>query len=88
MSLAELKKSLAEKKRIIFGSKRCVKELTRGKVEKIFLASDAGEIKNKIEEYAKLSKTKVEIINLNKTKKEMQEITKRPFTASVIAVMR
>lgn len=88
MSLAELKKSLDAKRKIIFGSKRCIKELNKGKVERIFLASDAGEIKNKIEEYAKLSKIKVEIINLNKTKKEVQEITKRPFFVSVIAVMR
>jgi len=88
MSLAELKKSLAAKRKIIFGSKRCIKELSKGKVERIFLVSDAGEIKNKIEEYAKLSKIKVEIINLNKTKKEVQEITKKPFAISVIAVMR
>lgn len=88
MSLAELRKSLTAKKKIIFGSKRCIKELSRGRVKCIFLTSDAGEIKNKIEEYAKLSKVKVDIINLNKTKKEVQEVTKKPFAASVITVMR
>ncbi len=88
MSLAELRKSLATKKKIIFGSKRCIKELVKGRVKRIFLASDAGEVKNKIKEYAKLSDTKLDIIELNKTKKEVQEITKKPFPASVISVMR
>lgn len=88
MSLAELRKSLATKKKIIFGSKRCIKELVKGRVKRIFLASDAGEVKNKIKEYAKLSDTKLDIIELNKTKKEVQEITKKPFPTSVISVIR
>lgn len=88
MSLAELRKDLTSNKKIIFGSKRCLRELSKGRIERIFLASDAGEIKNKIEEYAKLSNIKVEVISLDKTKKEIQEITKKPFNAAVIAVMK
>lgn len=88
MSLVELRKDLTLNKKIIFGSKRCLKELSKGRIERIFLASDAGEVKNKIEEYAKLSNIKVEVISLDKTKKEIQEITKKPFNTAVIAVMK
>ncbi|MEM2089899.1 MAG: ribosomal L7Ae/L30e/S12e/Gadd45 family protein [Candidatus Pacearchaeota archaeon] len=70
------------KGKTIFGLKRTLKFLKKGKVQKIYLASDAPPL-------PKFNlKEKIEIIKLNQNKEELKEICKKKFNVSVISVLK
>jgi large subunit ribosomal protein L30e len=80
-------KKLIETKRTIFGTKITLKKLKNNLIEKIFLAKNCSEpIKKDIEHLAKISN--VEIINLNLNNTELGTFCKKPFSISVVGVIK
>lgn len=83
MSLVELKKALKEKK-LIFGTERTLKNLKRGKISKVFLASNCKEdVKKDVKYYAGLSKA--EVFQLRQSNEEVAAICKKPFLVSIVS---
>ena len=84
MSLQELVKALKEKN-IVFGANETIKNLKRGNVKKVFLASNCPRktIKD-VEYYAKLGK--VEIIKLEQPNDELSLICKKSYPVTVVSI--
>jgi len=79
MSLNELKKTLKDKK-VTYGSKVTLKNLKRGKVNKVFLASNCPEeIKEEIKSYG------VEVVELEIPSDELALVCKRLHPISVLS---
>lgn len=84
MSLSELVKALKEKT-IVFGTNETIKNLKRGNVKMIFLASNCPDyVVKDIEYYAKLGK--VEIIKLDQPNNELALICKKPHPVTVVSI--
>ena len=82
----ELKKVL-KKEKVIFGTDRAIKELKQGKIKMIFLASNCkAETKEDLTKYTKISK--VELIQLEIPNRELGTITQKPFSVSVISILK
>ncbi|MAG20395.1 50S ribosomal protein L30 [archaeon] len=82
MSLVDLKKVLKEKE-VVIGTDKAIKNIKRGKCEKVFLSSNCPEeVKGDIEHYSKLNKT--EIVQLKQPNDELGMICKKPFSISVL----
>lgn len=80
-------KSLIKTKKIIIGSERTIKNLKLGKVEKVLISSNCSEsMINNLTYYAKLSNT--EVIKLDYTNEEIGVICKKPFSISVLGVIK
>ena len=85
-NIDDIKKRVKEKK-IIIGTKRTVKALKLGKVEKIFLTSNCpDDVKEDIGYYAKLGKTR--IVKLKQPSGELGTICKKPFPISVLSFQK
>lgn len=83
MSLAQLRKSLAEEK-MTFGTRETLKNIKRGTVKKIFLASNcSAEIKESVKAYKKLAK--VEVVQLEEPSDELMLICKKNFPVAVLS---
>ena len=84
----DLRKILSEEKgRVIIGSKRTIKMIKNGKIEKVFLAKNTPEdIKNDILYYSKLGNIEVEILNY--TNEEIGLLLKKPFKISVVSILK
>lgn len=79
MSLSELRKVLKEKK-VIYGTKVTLKNLKRGNVNKVFLASNCPEdVKKEIKSYD------VDVIELKIPNDELALICKRSHPISVLS---
>lgn len=79
MSLNELRKTLKEKK-VTFGTSVTLKNLKRGKVSKVFLASNCSDdVKKEIKSY------NVEVIELKEASDELAMICKRSHPISVLS---
>lgn len=77
-ALEELKKDL--KRNVVFGTRRTLKLLKEGKIEKIYLSSDAP---------IEIEKLKgVKIIRMKQGQEELKEICKKKFNVSVISVLK
>ena len=86
MTLSELKKNVGNKK-LILGLNRTVKEMKKGNVNEIFLASNCSmEMKKDIEAVAK--KFKIKISELDVTNEEMGVVVKKPFAVSVACLLK
>lgn len=84
MSLAELMKALKEKS-IVFGSKETIKNLKRGTVKRVFLASNCPKkIAKEVDYYAKLGK--VELIKLDQPNDELALLCKKPYPVTVVSI--
>ena len=80
-------KSLIKTKKIIIGSERTIKNLKLGKVEKVLISSNCSEsMINNLTYYAKLSNT--EVIKLDYTNEEIGVICKKPFSISVLSILK
>ncbi|MCS7134723.1 MAG: ribosomal L7Ae/L30e/S12e/Gadd45 family protein [Candidatus Pacearchaeota archaeon] len=66
-------------KKVIFGMKRTLKFLKKGKVEKIYIASDAPPAP---------IKGNVKIIRMKQNKEELKEICKKRFNISFVSVLK
>jgi large subunit ribosomal protein L30e len=83
MSLVSLRKALKEQK-LIYGSKETIKNLKRGIVKEVFLASNAQQkIKDDINYYSKIANIKVN--ELRQNSEELAIICKKNFLVSVIS---
>lgn len=72
-------------KKHLFGYRETLKKID--KVEKIYIASNCPEeIMEEIKEKAKKAKVKVKVLNLKNY--ELQELCKKPFSISVISVLK
>jgi large subunit ribosomal protein L30e len=86
MTLEDLKKAVGNKN-LILGSQRTVKELKKGSLKKIFLASNCDKAtKETIEINAKV--LKVDVSKLNITSEELGIIVKKPFSVSVASLLK
>lgn len=84
MSLAELMKVLKEKN-IVFGSKETIKNLKRGAVKRVFLASNCPKkVETDIEHYAKIGK--VEVTKLDQPNDELALLCKKPYPVTVVSI--
>lgn len=80
MSLEEIQK----RKKVIIGTDRTLKELKRGKIKKIFLASNCNkETKETVKHYAGIMEVEVEELNIPNT--ELGATLKKPFSISVLS---
>ena len=86
MSLAELKKLVGDKK-LIIGTDRTMKELTKGGLKEIFLSSNCSkETKENIETHAGMFKVKVSTVDI--TNDDMGVLVKKPFAVSVVSLLK
>ncbi|MDO8741300.1 MAG: ribosomal L7Ae/L30e/S12e/Gadd45 family protein [Candidatus Woesearchaeota archaeon] len=87
MEAEEEIKKLAKSKKLIIGSERAIKLLKNKKAEKIFISSNCPDgVKKDIKKYCSLSGANC--IELRQTNEELGMLCKRPFQASVIAVVK
>ncbi len=84
--IAEIQKLLKEKK-IIIGAKITLKNLKLGKISRVFLSANySDKIKDSVEHYAELSKAVV--VKLKYTNDELGILCKKPFSISVLSVLK
>ncbi|MFH1771109.1 MAG: ribosomal L7Ae/L30e/S12e/Gadd45 family protein [archaeon] len=87
MNTTEIKKLLGSKKNIIIGTERTIKSLKKGELNLVLVSSNCNEnIINDINQYAGFSETKVE--QLSMPNDELSVICKKPFSVSVIGILK
>jgi len=85
--MIETIRKLLKTKKLVIGTDNTMKNLKKGKLEKIFLAENCDEKTLKdIKYYAKINKT--EIKTLDVPNHELGTICKKPFSISVIGLLR
>ena len=86
MTLAELRKHV-ESKKLLVGSDRTMKELKKGNLKEVFLASNVSKtMKEDVEHHAKMFGTKVSKLDI--TNDEMGVVVKKPFAVSVVSLLK
>ena len=82
----DISKNLQGKK-LIIGTDRTVKNLKNGKLKKVFVASNTkSEIMSDIEHYSKVLGT--EFVKLDIKNDELGTVCKKPFSVSVIGLLK
>jgi large subunit ribosomal protein L30e len=85
-SATEIRKLLKSEK-LVIGTDNTMKQLKKGKLQKILLASNCEEKTEKdIEYYAKMSET--EVVKTDILNDELGTICKKPFSISVLGVLK
>lgn len=80
-------KKVLKNKNLIVGTEKTAKQLKLGKLAKVFVTANAPEgVRADINYYAKLTKT--EVMNLKYTNEELGELCKRPFSISVLGLLK
>ncbi|MFC1691495.1 ribosomal L7Ae/L30e/S12e/Gadd45 family protein [Nanoarchaeota archaeon] len=80
-------KKLLETGNIVFGTERTLKLLKLSKIQKVFLASNCPDlVRTDIHYYSELSST--EIVELAYPNDELGTICKKPFSVSVIGLLK
>ena len=80
-------KKLIKAKKLVIGTKRTIKNLKLGKVEKVLISSNCSESTvNDLTHYERLGKT--EIIKVNYLNEELGSICKKPFSISVLSILK
>ena len=86
MTVAEVKKLVGNKK-LIIGTDRTLTALRKDEVKKVFMASNCPKgVRSDVEHYAKL--TNVEVALLDIPNDELGVVVKKPFSVSVIALLK
>ncbi|MBN2420697.1 ribosomal L7Ae/L30e/S12e/Gadd45 family protein [Candidatus Woesearchaeota archaeon] len=86
MSLTELKKLIGNKK-LIVGTDRTLKELKKGNIKSIFVASNCPEnLKSEIETNARMEKSEISVLEINN--EELGVVVKKPFAVSVVSLLK
>ena len=86
MSITEIREAL-KKEIVVIGTKDTIKNLKKGKLEKIFLSSNCPKsIKADIISYSKLSK--IPVTTLKKSNEEIGTLCKKPFSISVLSILK
>ena len=85
-NIIEIKK-LLKTKNLIIGKERTIKNIRIGKIDRVFLANNcAKDVVEDITYYAKLAKSTV--IKLNHNNEDLGIICKKPFSISVLSVLK
>ena len=85
-NIAEIKKFIEEKK-LVIGTSAGLKNLKTGKAEKIFLSSNCpDDVKTEVEKLAKISK--IPVVVLKQSNEEIGVVCKKPFSISLISVIK
>ena len=85
-SIKEIKQLLKTKK-LVFGTKQVIKNIKKNKIEKLFISSNCkDETKTDLQHYSKMGK--VEGISLKNSNKDVGIICKKPFSISVVGVLK
>ena len=80
-------KTLIKNKNLVIGTKRTMKYVKLGKVERIYLASNCSEdVKSDLEYYNKLSPLKIK--KLKYPNDELSKKKKKPYTISVLSILK
>ncbi len=80
-------KELIKNKNLIIGTKRTMRYLKLGKIEKVYLSSNCKEdIKTDFEYYKKI--TPITIIQLKYPNDELGILCKKPFSISVLSISK
>lgn len=80
-------KDLLKKEKLVIGTSVTLKKLKAGKIEKVLLSSNCPEnIRNDFESYGRMAK--VEIMLLKYPNDELGDICKKPFSISVLGVLK
>jgi large subunit ribosomal protein L30e len=82
----EIKKLLNSEK-LIMGKDETLKAIRSGKLKKLFLASNADPKFLKDIDYYK-NMTEIEIVNLQLTNEEIGSLCRKPFSISVLGVLK
>lgn len=86
MTLAEIKNLLGDDK-LVIGTDRSMKNLRQGNVQKVFLSSNCNaETVEDFEHYANMSEVEVE--HLEAPNDELGVVCKKPFSISVISILK
>jgi large subunit ribosomal protein L30e len=84
--IVDLRKLLADNK-LIIGADRALKQLKQGKLGKVYFAGNcAPKVKETFERYCSLSKVECEALNY--PGEELGVVCKKPFSISVIGVLK
>ena len=85
-SIKEIKQLLKTKK-LVFGTEQVIKNLRQNKIKKFFISSNCKhETKKDLQHYSKIEK--VEGISLKNSNKEIGIICKKPFSISIVGVLK
>lgn len=80
-------KDIIKKGKVIFGSEQAIKSAKKGELKTAFLASNCKqEIKDDLSKYANISE--FGLIQLEIDNRDLGTIAKKPFSVSVIGVLR
>jgi large subunit ribosomal protein L30e len=80
-------KKILKNKNLIIGTEKTIKQLKLVKLARVFVSSNSSEkIRADINYYAKLTKT--EVMNLKYTNEELGELCKKPFSISVLGLLK
>ena len=86
MTLGELRKNVGNKK-LLVGLDRTLKELKKGNLKEVFLASNVSKkMLDDVEHHAKMFGTKVSKLDI--TNDEMGVVVKKPFAVSVVCLLK
>ena len=86
MSIEELKKLIGNKK-LIAGSQRAVKELKKGTVKELFIASNCPDsLKTELEMNARMEKAAVSKLALSS--EDLGILVKKPFSVAVVSLLK
>ncbi len=79
-------RKLQEQKKLVLGSQRTLKLIRKGKIKKVYLASNAPVcVKSDIAHFNKVSP--LEIVELSMPVEELGTVCKRPFCVATIGVI-
>jgi len=85
-NIAEIRKFL-KSKNVIIGSERTLRNLKLGKVSRVYISSNcSSKTRNAVEHYSSLSKA--DVVKLDYPNDELGILCKKPFSISVLSVMK
>nr|AIF00801.1 ribosomal protein L30e (RP-L30e, RPL30) [uncultured marine group II/III euryarchaeote KM3_139_C07] len=80
-------KQLLKTKKLVFGTEQTIKNLKQNKLEKFFISSNCNqETKEDLQHYSKISK--IEATPLQNSNKDIGILCKKPFSISVLGVLK
>ena len=80
-------KQLLKTKKLVFGTEQTIKNIKQDKIERFFISSNCKDATKKdLQHYAKI--VKVECVDLKSSNKDVGIICKKPFSISVVGVLK
>ncbi|PIN81275.1 50S ribosomal protein L30 [Candidatus Woesearchaeota archaeon CG10_big_fil_rev_8_21_14_0_10_32_9] len=84
--MEEIRKLLGSEK-LILGKERTLKELRKGNLQKVFIASNLDEqTKKDLEYYQEINN--FELVNSNMTNEELGTLCRKPFSIAVMGLLK